>query len=107
MHSSASASVSKKRALPALDTLSLSASASPADGDSDSDAATGLTGDCYLGSVRSSKRRSHDGASGNGAAAAGDTTPGAASSTCVMAGDLPAPAFDILGLLSGPAQQLP
>lgn len=109
VHSSASASISKKRVLPALDTLSLSGSALrvSADGDSDSDASTGLTGECYLGSVRSSKRRSHDGASGNDGAAFGDTTPGAASSTSVVAGDLPAPAFDILGLLSGPAQQLP
>jgi hypothetical protein len=108
---SSSSSYSKKRALPALDTLSLSASGVLRMGAAASSSASdgAASDDSGLASVHNSKRRSHNGASGSGTVAAAGpasavvTSPGAGSSTCGC--HLPAPAFDILGLISGTEQQ--
>jgi hypothetical protein len=104
--SSSSSPGARKRGMQDGPALSLRVPA-PADSCA-SCSAGGNSSQCWAGtaagSARSSKRRSVDGAGSSGSAAPGTqhtvATAAAGSETSVSAADLPAPAFDLLGLLS-------
>lgn len=108
LSSSSSSPGARKRGMQEASIPSLCTPAAPAD--SAACCCTGGNGTTHswecaaaAGSVRSSKRRSVDGSGSSSSAAPGTqhlAAAAAGSETSVSAADLPAPAFDLLGLLS-------